>query len=207
MTDGLQTILDWYLQNINYWSIIMCMTIESSILPFPAELIIPPAAWKAANGELNLIGIILTGSVGAVLGALLNYLLAYTLGRNFIYTFASTKFGKWCMISKEKIEQSEQYFLKYGNSSTFIGRLTPGVRSFISIPAGLVRMPLKSFIIYTFLGSCVWNTLLALAGYFLYSQQELLQHYFIELSIITLIIGIVFWGFLIIRGIRNKKNK
>ena len=148
MIDWLQSILDWYMQNVNYWSVLVCMTIESSIIPFPAELIVPPAAWKAANGDLNFLLVVIFSTIGSVLGALFNYVLAYTLGRKFIYSFAESRWGKILRMSKEKVEKSEQYFLKYGKSSTLVGRLTPGVRSFISLPAGLVKMPLNSFILH-----------------------------------------------------------
>ena len=182
MIDWLQSILDWYMYNVNYWSVLVCMAIESTIIPFPSELIVPPAAWKAANGELNFVLVIVFSTIGAVIGALANYVLACTLGRKFIYSFAESRWGKVCGMTKEKIEKSEQYFLKYGKSSTLIGRLTPGVRSLISLPAGLVRMPLKSFILYTTVGSGIWNLILATAGYFLYSRKELLEMYFTEIT-------------------------
>ena len=107
-------------------------------------------------------------------------------------------------MSKEKVEKSEQYFLKYGKSSTLVGRLTPGVRSFISLPAGLVKMPLNSFIFYTAAGSGIWNLILATVGYFLYSRKELLEKYFTEISIVMLIVGIGFFTYLIIRSTRKK---
>ena len=206
MVDWLQSVLDWYMHNVNYWSVLVCMTIESSIIPFPAELIVPPAAWKAANGELSFILVVVFSTIGSVLGALANYVLACTLGRKFIYTLAESRRGKICGLSKEKIEKSEQYFLKYGKSSTFIGRLTPGVRSFISLPAGIVKMPLNSFIFYTAAGSGIWNLVLATAGYFLYTRKELLEMYFTEISVAMLIVGFCFFGYLILKNIR-KKNK
>ena len=194
MIDWLQSILDWYMYNVNYWSVLVCMAIESTIIPFPSELIVPPAAWKAANGELNFVLVIVFSTIGAVIGALANYVLACTLGRKFIYSFAESRWGKVCGMTKEKIEKSEQYFLKYGKSSTLIGRLTPGVRSLISLPAGLVRMPLKSFILYTTVGSGIWNLILATAGYFLYSRKELLEMYFTEITIAMLVVGCCFFG-------------
>lgn len=204
MIDWLQSILDWYMYNVNYWSVLVCMAIESTIIPFPSELIVPPAAWKAANGELNFVLVIVFSTIGAVIGALANYVLACTLGRKFIYSFAESRWGKICGMTKEKIEKSEQYFLKYGKSSTLIGRLTPGVRSLISLPAGLVRMPLKSFILYTAVGSGIWNLILATTGYFLYSRKELLEMYFTEITIAMLVVGCCFFGYLIIKNIRKK---
>ena len=194
MIDWLQSILDWYMQNVNYWSVLVCMTIESSIIPFPAELIVPPAAWKAANGDLNFLLVVIFSTIGSVLGALFNYVLAYTLGRKFIYSFAESRWGKILRMSKEKVEKSEQYFLKYGKSSTLIGRLTP------------VKMPLNSFIFYTAAGSGIWNLILAIVGYFLYSRKELLEKYFTEISIVMLIVGIGFFTYLIIRSTRKKNN-
>ena len=206
MIDWLQSILDWYMYNVNYWSVLVCMAIESTIIPFPSELIVPPAAWKAANGELNFVLVIVFSTIGAVIGALANYVLACTLGRKFIYSFAESRWGKVCGMTKEKIEKSEQYFLKYGKGSTLIGRLTPGVRSLISLPAGLVRMPLKSFILYTTVGSGIWNLILATAGYFLYSRKELLEMYFTEITIAMLVVGCCFFGYLIIKNILKKTN-
>ena len=208
MIDWLQSILDWYMHNVNYWSVLVCISIESSIIPFPAELIVPPAAWKAANGDLNFVLVVVFATIGSVLGALANYVLAYTLGRKFIYSLAGSRWGKVFGISREKVEKSEQYFLKYGKSSTFVGRLTPGVRSFISLPAGLVKMPLDSFIIYTAAGSGIWNLVLAVAGYFLYSRKELLERYFTEISIAMIVVGVCFFVYLIVKSIRkiNKSN-
>lgn len=203
MSDWLQSILDWYMNQMNYWSIMICMAIESSIIPFPAELIIPPAAWKAANGELNIFLVVLSGTVGAVIGALVNYLLAITLGRRLIYAFTDSRLGRLLMITREKVETSERYFLKYGAISTMIGRLTPGVRSLISIPAGLVKMPLKDFILYTFIGAGLWNCVLAVIGYFLFSKRELLHQYYSEISIVLLVLGFLFFCYLLL----NKKKK
>ena len=174
--------------------------------PFSGRTDRSPRSLKAANGDLNFTLVVLFSTIGSVLGALFNYVLSYTLGRRFIYTFAESRWGKILRMSKEKIEKSEQYFLKYGKSSTLIGRLTPGVRSFISLPAGLVKMPLNSFIFYTAAGSGIWNLILAIAGYFLYSRKELLEKYFTEISIVMLMVGICFFGYLIFRSTR-KKNK
>lgn len=102
MIDWLQSILDWYMYNVNYWSVLVCMAIESTIIPFPSELIVPPAAWKAANGELNFVLVIVFSTIGAVIGALANYVLACTLGRKFIYSFAESRWGKVCGMTKEK---------------------------------------------------------------------------------------------------------
>ena len=119
MIDWLQSILDWYMHNVNYWSVLVCMTIESSIIPFPAELIVPPAAWKAANGDLNFLLVVIFSTIGSVLGALFNYVLAYTLGRKFIYSFAESRWGKILRMSKEKVEK----LLKQSFRPEFLNRL------------------------------------------------------------------------------------
>lgn len=162
-------IIQWCLDNLNYWTVALLMAIESSFIPFPSEIVVPPAAYKAAAGELNVMGVVLAASSGALLGALINYGLAYWLGRPVVYKFAESKFGKACLLSQEKVEYAEKYFLEHGVSSTLIGRLVPAVRQLISIPAGLAKMKLPIFLFYTFLGASVWNIILAAIGYGLHS--------------------------------------
>lgn len=205
MPDWLQNIMDWYMQNMNYTSITVCMTIESSFIPFPAELIVPPAAWKAANGELNIFGVILSSTLGSLLGALINYVIAMALGRKLIYALGHKRWGK-LFIDPVKLEKAEAYFLSHGKSSTLIGRLTPGVRSFISFPPGLVKMPIKDFILYTCLGAGIWNILLALAGYFLYAQRNLLETYFTDISIAMIALAILYCCYLFVQSKRKKKR-
>ena len=142
-------IIQWCLDNLNYWTVALLMAIESSFIPFPSEIVVPPAAYKAAAGELNVVGVVLAASVGALLGALINYGLSYWLGRPVVYKFAESKFGKACLLSQEKVEYAEKYFLEHGVSSTLIGRLVPAVRQLISIPAGLARMPLGRFTFFS----------------------------------------------------------
>jgi len=205
MLEFFQTIIDWYMQNMSYLAIVLLMAIESTFLPLPSELVIPPAAWKAAQGDMNLFLVILAGTVGALLGSLINYGLAYFLGRKIIYAFAETRFARMCMVTPEKVHKAEAYFVAHGRTSTFIGRLVPGIRHLISIPAGLAKMPLRDFMLFTFIGAGLWNVILALLGYFLYSQQELLNRYFHELSLILLVLGFLFVIYLIYLGFRKKK--
>jgi len=186
------SLIAWYMEHMNYYTITILMTIESSFIPFPSEVVIPPAAWKAAQGELNLFLVIFFGTVGALIGALVNYYLAKSLGRMLVYKFADTRFAHLCMINPEKVEKAEAYFVKNGNISTFIGRLIPGIRQLISIPAGLAKMPMTPFLVYTVLGAGVWNILLALLGYYLQSKQELFDLYYKELSYGLLALGILF---------------
>ncbi|MBI2634698.1 DedA family protein [Candidatus Peregrinibacteria bacterium] len=163
--DGfIQTLLG-FTQDLGYTGIFLLMTVESSFVPFPSEVVIPPAAYLAAKGEFNLIFIIVFGVFGSLAGALINYYLAYFLGRPLVYILAEKKWAKYLLINRKKVEKAEHYFLKYGNLSTFIGRLLPGIRQMISLPAGFVKMPIWPFIFYTILGSGVWVTFLAVVSY------------------------------------------
>ena len=130
-----QSILDWYMANLNYFTVALLMLIESTFLPMPSEVVIPFAAYKAAQGDLNVFLVVIFGTVGALSGSLINYTLAYYLGRPIVYAFAGSRIGKMFLLSKEKVVHAEEYFIRNGKSSTFIGRLVPGVRHLISIPA------------------------------------------------------------------------
>lgn len=164
----IETLLQGLIDNLNYWTITILMAIESSFIPFPSEVVIPPAAWKAAQGsELNIFLVILFATIGACIGALINYFLALWLGRPIVYRFADSKFGRMCLLNQEKVVHAEEYFEKNGVVSTLVGRLIPAVRQLISIPAGLARMPLGTFLLYTAIGAGVWNSVLALIGYLL----------------------------------------
>jgi membrane protein DedA with SNARE-associated domain len=202
----IQQVIDWYMQNISYLTVFFLMMIESTVLPMPSELVIPPAAWLAASGELNIIGVILAGTLGALTGALINYVLGYTLGRKIIYALADTKWARLIFITREKVEKAESFFIKNGKSSTLIGRLVPGVRHLISIPAGMAKMPLGAFMLWTFIGAGIWNIILAMLGYFFYSQQELLHKYYKELIWIVVALGVIFTVYLVWKNWIRKKS-
>lgn len=155
------------LQHLNYFWVTVLMAIESSFIPFPSEVVVPPAGYRAANGELNIVLVVVFATIGCNIGALANYYLAKYLGRPVVYKFAASKLGRLCLLSPEKIEKAEQYFVKNGASSTLIGRLIPGIRQLISIPAGLAGMPLRPFLLYTTIGAGIWNLILAGLGYWL----------------------------------------
>lgn len=162
--------IQWCLDNLNYWTITLLMAIESSFIPFPSEVVVPPAAYKAAStGDLNIWLVILCATVGALIGALVNYFLALWLGKPIVYKFANSRFGHMCLIDQQKVEKAEQFFLKYGVSATLVGRLVPAVRQLISIPAGLAKMNLPKFMLFTALGAGLWNAVLAAMGYYLES--------------------------------------
>lgn len=167
-------LIKWILENLNYWVVTLFMTIESSFIPFPSEVIVPPAAWKSmADESMNIFLVIVFATIGADLGALINYYLAKWLGRPIVYKFANSRFGHMCLINEEKIRHAEKYFRKHGAASTFFGRLIPAVRQLISIPAGLAGMKLKPFLLYTTLGAGIWNSILALLGYLIYRFTDL----------------------------------
>ena len=184
----IQEVEQWYDANMNYTNITILMTIESSFIPFPSEIVIPPAAYVASKPEsdLNIFLVVLFGTLGAIIGALINYYLALWLGRPIIYKFADSKLGHLCLLSSEKIKKAEDYFNDHGKVSTFIGRLVPGIRQLISIPAGLAKMNLGSFILYTTLGAGIWNTILAFIGYLAHGQADLINKYSHELSVVVL---------------------
>ncbi len=161
-------ILQWCLEHLNYWTITFLMTIESSAIPFPSEIVVPPAAYHAAaTGEMNLFLIILFATLGAFLGAAINYFLSLWLGRPIIYKFADSRLGHMLTLDSSKISRAEEYFNAHGAVSTLVGRLIPVIRQLISIPAGLSRMNFAKFALYTSLGAGVWNIVLTLLGYFL----------------------------------------
>lgn len=190
--------------NLNYFTVALLMAIESTFLPLPSEIVIPFAAFKAGQGELNVFLVILFGTTGALCGSLINYTLAYYLGRPIVYGFAESKIGKLFLLSKEKVQHAEDYFLKNGKSSTFIGRLVPGIRHLISIPAGLARMNLRDFMLYTFIGAGIWNSILAVIGYYLYEMREQIFPY---IGHILLGLGILFVLYLVIKGRKNRKKE
>ena len=199
-------LIDWYMSNMNYFTITILMAIESTFIPLPSELILPPAAYLASQGEMNLSLIILFASLGCAIGALINYTLSFYLGRVLIYSLVDSKFAKIFFINRAKLEHAESYFIANGNTSTFIGRLIPGIRHLISIPAGLAKMNLKKFILYTFIGSALWNTVLSLLGYFFGKNQEMLMKHFHEISLAALGVGAIFVLYLIF-GKRKKRAK
>lgn len=173
-------IYQWFQAHLNYWTITLLMTIESSFIPFPSEIVVPPAAYFAMQegSSLNIYLVVLFASIGAFFGATINYYLALWVGRPIVYKFANSRFGHMCLINADKVEKAEQYFDKHGAISTFLGRLIPAVRQLISIPAGLARMKFSTFALFTTLGAGIWNIILALLGYMLslsVPQDELLE--------------------------------
>ena len=205
MIEFFQSLADWYMQNMNYFTITLLMAIESSFVPLPSEVVIPPAIWKAASGELNIYLVVLFATIGAVIGAMFNYVMARWLGRAIVYSLAESRAGKLFLLNQAKVEHAEAYFNRHGRSSTFIGRLIPGIRHLISIPAGLAKMNVKQFVLYTALGSAIWHIILAVLSYYLYQQQDMLYKYMHELSYILLTVGGMFVIYLIWKYKKKKE--
>ena len=203
-----EQVTSWYMDNMNYGTVTLLMVVESSFIPFPSEVVVPPAAYKALEegSNMNIVLVVVFATLGAIIGALINYFLSLWLGRPIIYKFVETRFGKMCLLDKQKVEKAEKYFDKHGKSSTFIGRLVPGIRQLISIPAGLAKMNIATFICFTALGAGIWNIILALLGYLGHGNKELIDQYSHELSYILLGLGVLFVIYLIYKGVSKKKT-
>ncbi|MBR4962292.1 MAG: DedA family protein [Muribaculaceae bacterium] len=207
--------IQWCLDNLNYWTVTLLMTIESSFIPFPSEVVVPPAAWLAATGstDLNIYLVVLFATLGACIGALVNYYLALWLGRPIIYKFVNSRVGHMCLLDEEKLKHAEVYFEKHGSVSTLVGRLIPAVRQLISIPAGLARMKIGKFILFTSLGAGVWNAVLAIIGWSLVkvpgiqTKEQLLERvseysHVIGYSILAVVVVVL--AVLIYKGYRKR---
>lgn len=194
----------WFVDNATYLFVFVFMVIESSFIPFPSEVIVPPAAYLACTkGDMNIFMVVLAATAGAIVGALINYYLALWIGRPIVYKFANSRFGHACLIDQAKVEKAEQYFDKHGAMSTFIGRLVPAVRQLISIPAGLARMKMVQFIVFTGLGAMIWNIILAALGWWLGKTVPLeelfdkVEQYNTYLSYAGVAIGVFCVGFIL----------
>ena len=205
----------WILDNLNYWVVTLFMAIESSFIPFPSEVVVPPAAWKAKdpNSGMSFILVIVFATIGADLGALINYYLAKWVGRPIIYSFADSRIGHMCLIDRKKVEVAEEFFRKHGAASTIFGRLVPAVRQLISIPAGLAGMHVGKFLLYTTIGAGVWNTVLATIGWGIYeytdykTTQDVYKQavqYSHEIGYVILALAVVVVAFIAYKGIKKK---
>ena len=210
----METLIQFCLDHLNYWTVTLFMAIESSFIPFPSEAVVPPAAWKAAvTGEMSVVLVVVFATLGALIGAFINYYLAVWLGRPIVYKFANSRIGHMCLIDEAKVQNAEKYFDEHGAVSTFIGRLVPAVRQLISIPAGLARMGLGRFVLYTSLGAGVWNTILAALGYYMASipgmQSEAavmnkVKEYSSEIGIVFIVLAVFIVAYLAYKGLKKK---
>ncbi len=211
----MESLVQFCLEHLNYWTVTLFMAVESSFIPFPSEAVVPPAAWKATvSGDMNIVLVVLFATLGALIGAFINYYLALWLGRPIVYKFANSRFGHLCLIDEAKVKYAEEYFDKHGAVSTFVGRLIPAVRQLISIPAGLARMGLGKFVLFTTLGAGAWNIVLAALGYAmaqipgLTTEAEVMtavEKYSKEIGIGIAVVVLVVLAFLIYKGMKKSK--
>ncbi|MBR1484647.1 MAG: DedA family protein [Prevotella sp.] len=189
------------LSNLNYGTILLLMLLESTVIPVPSELVVAPAAYHAAGGHLNVLLVVLFATIGADLGASINYFVALYVGRPVIYRFANSRWGHMCLLNQEKVEKSERYFDQHGVVATLTGRLIPGIRHLISLPAGLARMSYGKFLLYTTIGAGAWHSILAAMGWYLHAvvpEDQLdatIEHYnhYIVLAIVAVVALAVAW--------------
>ena len=186
--------------DMGYVGIFLLMFLESTFFPFPSEIIMIPAGYLAYQGEMNLYMVILVGILGSVVGALLNYYLAMHLGRKIIL-----KYGKYFFIKEETLDKLDVFFVKHGEISTFTGRLIPGIRQLISLPAGLARMNMAKFSFYTAIGAGIWVVVLVSVGYVVGSNQELISEYMKSATLIALVSVVLIIIFYVVRNRRRKK--
>ena len=200
------------LGNLNYGTIFILMLLESTVIPVPSELVVAPAAYHAAGGNLNVLLVVLFATLGADVGASINYFVALYVGRPVIYRFANSRWGKMCLLNQEKVEKSERYFDSHGVVATLTGRLIPGIRHLISLPAGLARMNYWKFLVYTTIGAGVWHSILAAMGWYLHAvvPEDQLEatieryNHYIVLGIVAIVVVAIAW--VVIRK-RTKKQQ
>ena len=202
--------MNWLLNNLTYPNILLLMLLESTVVPVPSELVVAPAAYHAAGGGLNVFLVVLFATIGAAIGASINYAVALWVGRPVIYKFANSKWGKMCLLNQEKVEKSERYFDNHGVAATLTGRLIPGIRHLISLPAGLARMNYWKFLLYTTIGAGAWHSILAALGWYLHSvvpEEELdatieKYNHYIVLAIIAIVVLVI--AFFVVKHYRKK---
>jgi len=205
--------MNWLLSNLTYPNILLLMLLESTVIPVPSELVVAPAAYHAASGELNVFLIVLFATIGAGIGASINYVVALYVGRPVIYKFANSKWGKMCLLNEEKVKKSETYFDRHGIVATLTGRLIPGIRHLISIPAGLARMNYWKFLLYTLIGAGAWHSILAGLGWYLHSivPEDQLEatisryNHYIVLAIVAVVVLVA--AYFVYKHYRSKNNK
>ena len=202
--------IEWCLDNLNYWTITLLMAIESSFIPFPSEVVVPPAAYKAAaSGELNVWLVVFFATLGALIGAFINYGLAVLLGRPIVYKFANSRIGHMCLLDEQKVVKAEEFFVRYGVAATLVGRLVPAVRQLISIPAGLARMNIAKFALFTAIGAGLWNGVLAAMGYILEAfvpEEQLIAtvtKYSHEIGYGIIAVVVIALGIIIYKGVKR----
>ncbi len=201
----MQQLIDWLVATIGamgYPGVFLLMAMESSVIPVPSELVMPPAGYLAQQGEMNIIFAILCGTFGSLVGAYVNYFVARHLGRPLLL-----KYGRYVWITEEKFAKVESFFLKHGEISTFLGRMLPVVRHLISLPAGLAGMNHLRFSLYTLLGAGIWVTVLTYIGYFIGQNRELIMRYSHQALVVVLLCSAVILAVYIRRHRRTHPSR
>lgn len=202
--------IEWCLEHLNYWTITLLMAIESSFIPFPSEVVVPPAAYEAAaTGNLSVWWVIFFATLGALIGAFINYGLALWLGKPIVYKFANSRLGHMCLLDEQKVVKAEEFFVRHGAVATLVGRLVPAVRQLISIPAGLARMNIGKFALYTAIGAGLWNCVLAGLGWYLESvvpKEQLIEtvsKYSHQIGYAILAVVAIALAYIIYKGVKK----
>jgi membrane protein DedA with SNARE-associated domain len=199
------------LSNLNYGTIFFLMLLESTVVPVPSEFVVTPAAYHAASGQLDIWLVILFATIGADVGASINYIVALYVGRPVVYKFANSRWGKMCLLNQEKVEKSEHYFDEHGVVATLTGRLIPGIRHLISIPAGLARMNYWKFLLYTTIGAGAWHGILAALGWYLHAivpEEQLndkIGEYAEYIKIVILALVAIAVVYFVVKRLRKKQ--
>lgn len=200
-------------EQLNYFYVTLLMAVESSFIPFPSEVVVPPAGYMAAEGSMNIALVVVFATLGSLIGAIVNYVISLYLGRPLVYKFADSKIGHLCLLNRKKVEQAEAYFDNHGIVATLIGRLVPGIRQLISIPAGLAKMNFFKFCLYTTLGAGVWNVILAMIGYYLHSivgkddLQTYVKQYETPIVCVICAVVVLMIGYFLIKKCCTKKKQ
>ena len=205
-------IINTLLENLNYGTIWFLMLLESTVVPVPSEFVVTPAAYHAASRNLDVWLVILFATIGADMGASVNYWVSFFVGRPLVYKFANSKLGKVCLLNQQKVEHAEKYFDNHGVVATLTGRLIPGIRHLISIPAGLAKMHYGKFLLYTTIGAAVWHSILAALGWYLHAivpedqLNDKITEYadYIKWTIIVLVVLAV--AYFIVKRWLSKRN-
>ncbi len=187
---------------MGYLGIVAAMFLESSFFPFPSELVLPPAGYLASQGKMELWAVVLLGTLGSILGALFNYWISLALGRPLIL-----RLGRYFGLTEKAYIRAEGFFRRHGEISTFVGRLIPGLRQYISLPAGLARMSIPRFLLFTGLGAGIWASVLALVGYVIGNNQEAVRSSLHRITIYTGIAVVILIGAYVVLYRHRRKQQ
>jgi membrane protein DedA with SNARE-associated domain len=192
--------INW-INSIGYWGILLGMILESACIPIPSEVIMPFGGYLVSTGHLNMIGVIVIGTLGNIIGSFVAYAVGLWGGKRFI-----DRFGKYVFLSKKHLESAEKWFDKRGEITVFVSRILPAIRTFISLPAGIARMSLSKFLIYTAIGSVIWSSILTYVGYVLGNNWDNIQNFLHPIAYVVAVIVFLILVFLAIKVLKSRKE-